>query len=118
PEHDIRWLPATLARSRSKATQLGPKPMEKFIIEGGVPLSGTIVPAANKNGALPILAACLLTDDEVVLRNVPRISDVEAMVQLLGTLGARVSWRGPNEGLIDSSTVDCPEGDRELAARI
>jgi UDP-N-acetylglucosamine 1-carboxyvinyltransferase len=92
--------------------------MEKFIIEGGVPLSGTIVPAANKNGALPILAACLLTDDEVVLRNVPRISDVEAMVQLLGTLGARVSWRGPNEVLIDSSTVDCPEVDRELAARI
>src|SRR5581483_6987294 len=46
--------------------------MEKFVIEGGVPLSGTIVPAGNKNGALPILAACLLTDDEVVLRNVPR----------------------------------------------
>jgi UDP-N-acetylglucosamine 1-carboxyvinyltransferase len=57
--------------------------MEKFVIEGGVPLSGTIVPAGNKNGALPILAACLLTDDEVILRNVPRISDVEAMVALL-----------------------------------
>src|ERR1700727_983044 len=57
-------------------------PMEKFVIEGGVPLSGTIVPAGNKNGALPILAACLLTEDEVVLRNVPRISDVEAMVGL------------------------------------
>ena len=45
-----------------------------------MPLSGTIVPAGNKNGALPILAACLLTDDEVILRNVPRIADVEAMV--------------------------------------
>ena len=54
--------------------------MEKFVIEGGVPLSGTIVPAGNKNGALPILAACLLTEDEVILRNVPRISDVEAML--------------------------------------
>ena len=53
--------------------------MEKFVIQGGVPLSGTIVPAGNKNGALPIMAACLLTDDEVILRNVPRISDVEAM---------------------------------------
>ena len=53
--------------------------MEKFVIEGGVPLSGTIVPAGNKNGALPIMAACLLTDDEVILRNVQRIRDVEAM---------------------------------------
>src|ERR1700752_1191524 len=46
--------------------------MEKFVIEGGVPLSGTMVPAGNKNGALPILAACLLTEDEVVVRNGPR----------------------------------------------
>jgi UDP-N-acetylglucosamine 1-carboxyvinyltransferase len=48
--------------------------MEKFVIEGGVPLSGTVVPAGNKNGALPILAACLLTDEEVTLANVPRIA--------------------------------------------
>src|SRR2546421_10660682 len=71
-----------------------PIPMEKFVIEGGVPLSGTIVPAGNKNGALPILAACLLTDDEVILRNVPRISDVEAMLLLIEGVGARVEWLG------------------------
>src|SRR5256714_5154919 len=64
-----------------------PIPMEKFVIEGGVPLSGTIVPAGNQNGALPILAACLLTEDPVILRNVPRISDVEAMTLLLESLG-------------------------------
>jgi UDP-N-acetylglucosamine 1-carboxyvinyltransferase len=64
--------------------------MEKFVIEGGRALSGTIVPAGNKNGALPILAACLLTEDEVILRNVPRIRDVEAMTLLLEALGARV----------------------------
>ncbi len=69
--------------------------MEKFVIEGGVPLSGTITPAGNKNGALPILAACLLTDDEVILRNVPRISDVETMLELLASLGARAEWIGP-----------------------
>ena len=46
--------------------------MEKFIIQGGVPLSGEIVPAGNKNAALPILAACLLTEEELVVRNVPR----------------------------------------------
>ena len=62
--------------------------MEKFVIEGGTRLSGTIVPAGNKNGALPILAACLLTEGEVVLRNVPRIADVEAMTLLLEALGA------------------------------
>jgi UDP-N-acetylglucosamine 1-carboxyvinyltransferase len=92
--------------------------MEKFVIEGGVPLSGTIVPAGNKNGALPILAACLLTEDEVILRNVPRIRDTEAMVLLLESLGARVEWRGPSEVSVDASTVDRQDVDRELATHI
>jgi UDP-N-acetylglucosamine 1-carboxyvinyltransferase len=92
--------------------------MEKFVIEGGMPLSGTIVPAGNKNGALPILAACLLTDDEVVLRNVPRISDVETMIALLEMIGAQVTWRGPSELVVDSSTVESSVVDRELAERI
>jgi UDP-N-acetylglucosamine 1-carboxyvinyltransferase len=92
--------------------------MEKFIIEGGVPLSGTIDPAGNKNGALPILAACLLTDDEVILRNVPRIRDVEAMTFMLEGLGARVEWLGPGEVKIDASNIDCFEVDRGLAERI
>jgi UDP-N-acetylglucosamine 1-carboxyvinyltransferase len=92
--------------------------MEKFVIEGGVPLSGTIVPAGNKNGALPIMAACLLTDDEVILRNVPRINDVEAMVLLLETLGARVQWLGPGEISIHAGPVDSVQVDRVLAERI
>jgi UDP-N-acetylglucosamine 1-carboxyvinyltransferase len=92
--------------------------MEKFVIEGGVPLSGTIVPAGNKNGALPILAACLLTDDEVILRNVPRISDVEAMTGLLEGLGAQVEWRGTGEVAIDTSSVDSFDVDRGLSERI
>ncbi len=92
--------------------------MEKFVIEGGVPLSGTIVPAGNKNGALPILAACLLTEDEVILRNVPRINDVEAMVSLLESLGAHVRWLSDGEVSIDASTVDSQEVDRGLAERI
>jgi UDP-N-acetylglucosamine 1-carboxyvinyltransferase len=92
--------------------------MEKFVIEGGMPLSGTIIPAGNKNGALPILAACLLTDEEVILRNVPRISDVETMALLLETLGARVQWLGPGEVSIDASSVDRHKVDRELSERI
>ena len=92
--------------------------MEKFLIEGGVPLSGTIVPAGNKNGALPIMAACLLTEDEVILRNVPRISDVETMAALLESLGAEVTWIGPGEVSIRAGDVDRVEVDRLLAERI
>ena len=61
--------------------------MEKFVIEGGFPLSGTIAPAGNKNAALPVLAASLLTEEEVVLRNIPQIRDVYAMLELLTELG-------------------------------
>jgi UDP-N-acetylglucosamine 1-carboxyvinyltransferase len=93
--------------------------MEKFVIEGGTPLSGTIVPAGNKNGALPILAACLLTEDEVILRNVPRIRDVEAMALLLEGLGAEVQWLGPGEVSVNASSVQAGhEVDPDLAERI
>jgi UDP-N-acetylglucosamine 1-carboxyvinyltransferase len=92
--------------------------MEKFVIEGGVPLSGTITPAGNKNGALPIIAACLLTGDEMILRNVPDIADVRAMTLLLESLGARVRWRGPSEVSITADSVDSQDVDRGLAERI
>src|SRR5947209_5492003 len=112
--------PATLGAARGSSTPAGIDPMsEKFVIEGGSPLSGTIVPAGNKNGALPILAACLLTGDEVILRNVPRIRDVEAMALLLEGLGARVEWLGSGELVVDASSVR-PDAhvDPELAERI
>lgn len=68
--------------------------MEKFIVEGGYKLSGTITPAGNKNAALPILAATLLTDEKVSLTNVPKIRDVEIMVELLKSVGSHVEWFG------------------------
>src|SRR2546430_6419047 len=80
--------------------------MEKFVIEGGYPLSGTMVPAGNKNAALPALAACLLTEEEVVLRNIPRIRDVEAMTELLSGLGVRVEWRDENVLALCAAEVD------------
>src|SRR5213592_277402 len=89
--------PATLGGSRPPSTQSGSTPVEKFVIEGGVPLSGTITPAGNKNGALPILAASVLTAEEVVVRNVPRIRDVEAMLRVLRGIGVTVEWRDDNE---------------------
>src|SRR5512138_2497067 len=73
--------------------------MDKFIIEGGVPLKGEVTPAGNKNAALPLVAACLLTKEPVVLRNVPRIQDVLVMRKLIESLGAQVedlddrTWR-------------------------
>ncbi|HIP87111.1 MAG TPA: UDP-N-acetylglucosamine 1-carboxyvinyltransferase, partial [Anaerolineales bacterium] len=57
--------------------------MEEFIIEGGHPLRGEVVPSGNKNAALPTMAACLLTDEPVILRNVPDIQDVYTMGELL-----------------------------------
>jgi UDP-N-acetylglucosamine 1-carboxyvinyltransferase len=92
--------------------------MEKFVIEGGVPLSGTIVPAGNKNGALPILAACLLTEEPVTLTNVPKISDVRTMTQLLQTLGADVHWNGGGELRVDASSVTTTAIDRNLSEKI
>jgi len=105
-------------RAAPPTTTAPPISMEKFVIEGGVPLSGTILPAGNKNSALPILAACLLTEDEMILRNVPNISDVVAMTLLLRSLGARVRWRGPSEVSINAHDVDCQQVDRQLAERI
>ncbi len=92
--------------------------MEKFIIQGGVPLSGEVVPAGNKNAALPILAACLLTDEELVVRNVPRIRDVESMLGLLERLGVKVAWSGDNEVRLQADAVTDTEVDEELSNRI
>ncbi len=80
--------------------------MQKFVIDGGAPLSGTVIPAGNKNGALPILAASVLTTDEVVVRNVPRIRDVEAMLDILRGLGVRVTWQGEHEVALQADGVD------------
>jgi UDP-N-acetylglucosamine 1-carboxyvinyltransferase len=92
--------------------------MEKFVIEGGVPLSGTMVPAGNKNGALPILASSVLTADEVIVRNVPRIRDVEAMLSILAAIGVEVNWRGPNEVSLCAAGVHAVQIEPELAELI
>ena len=92
--------------------------METFVIEGGVPLSGRVRPAGNKNAALPILAACLLTADPVVLENVPRIRDVEAMIELLVDIGADVEWEDTNTLRIWAADMTSTRLDPELCTRI
>lgn len=65
--------------------------MDKLLIEGGHPVSGTLIPSGNKNAALPLLAACLLTDEPVILRNMPNIGDIHTMGEILTDIGVDVS---------------------------
>ena len=92
--------------------------VETFVIEGGVPLSGTVRPAGNKNAALPILAACLLTADPVTLENVPRIRDVEAMIELLVDIGVEVEWLDQNTVRVWAAEVTRTRLDADLCTRI
>jgi UDP-N-acetylglucosamine 1-carboxyvinyltransferase len=92
--------------------------VESFVIEGSRPLNGRIRAAGNKTGALPILAACLLTDGPVQLANVPRIRDVETMIELLADLGAEVEWTGPNDVHVHAAEIEKTELDEELSRRI
>jgi UDP-N-acetylglucosamine 1-carboxyvinyltransferase len=91
---------------------------DAFVIEGNRPLSGTIRVAGNKNGALPILAACLLTDEPVTLKNVPRIRDVDTMLELIVDLGADASWIGANEIRVHTAAVSKSAPDIRLGSRI
>jgi len=92
--------------------------MEKFVIQGGTPLSGEITVAGNKNAALPILAACLLTEEEVRLSNVPRIRDVETQIALLESIGCRAEWTGDNEIVLQADSLTGTDLDEALSARI
>lgn len=92
--------------------------MPSFVVEGGQTLQGTIQPAGNKNAALPAIAAALLTPEEVILDNVPRIQDVETLLGILESLGAAVRWQGPDTLSIVGAGVDGGRPDPELAKRI
>src|ERR687892_313036 len=92
--------------------------MEKFLIEGGAPLPGEIPPAGNKNAALPIIAACLLTDEELVLHSVPRIRDVDSLLELLEGLGVQVEWTNENELRLLADSITGTEVGEEAASRI
>lgn len=92
--------------------------MEKFVIEGGKPLRGEVTPGGNKNAALPLLAACLLTEEPVVLHNVPRIRDVSDMRHLIESLGATVEDLGDHSWRITARTLRPADLDPDLCRRI
>ena len=92
--------------------------MEQFIIQGKVPLRGEVTPAGNKNTALPLLTACLLTEEPVVLHNVPEIGDVQTMRALLTSLGARVDLINNHTWRIEAKEVRPSDLDPDLTRKI
>ena len=93
-------------------------PPIQYIVEGGQRLSGTIEPSGNKNSALPIIAAALLTEHPVTLENVPRIRDTETLVELVRSVGASAEWTARNTLAIHAKEIRAADLDPELCARI
>jgi UDP-N-acetylglucosamine 1-carboxyvinyltransferase len=92
--------------------------MDKFIINGGIPLNGEITPSGNKNAVLPMLAACLLTSDPVTLHNVPDILDVRTMIKLLKSLNVKIQKKNDTTLVLDSSDIHPAELDPDLCRKI
>jgi UDP-N-acetylglucosamine 1-carboxyvinyltransferase len=92
--------------------------MSQFVIEGGRPLRGTITASGNKNAALALIPACLLTGEPVVLHNLPDIQDVRTALELLAALGARVERVAPGSWAVHAADVQTTELPRALAERI
>lgn len=92
--------------------------MDKFIITGGIPLHGEITPGGNKNAALPLIAACLLTEEPVILHNVPDIRDVQTMIQLIKSLGVDITRLAPNTVQIRAKEIRPTDLDPDLCRKI
>ena len=91
---------------------------QQFVIQGWHALAGTVTPTGNKNAALPILAAVLLTDEEVILENVPDILDVHAMLAILDDLGVSVREEADGALAFKAATITRTALDPELCRRI
>lgn len=92
--------------------------MDKFIINGGIPLRGEVTPGGNKNAALPLLAACLLTEEPVILHNVPDIQDVKIMGELIKSLGVEITKLAPTTWQIQAREIHPTDLDPDLCRKI
>jgi len=92
--------------------------LDKLIIEGQRPLKGIVTPSGNKNSMLPVLAASLLTDEPLIIENVPRIRDAETMLKLLGALGVQSKWLGDHELWLHAKEVRPEALDPEMFSEI
>ena len=88
--------------------------MDKFLITGGTPLSGTIHVSGAKNSALPCMAAAILTEDEVVLENIPQVKDIDTECKLLSSMGAEVDLSQPHVTRIRCATLSDPVAKYEI----
>jgi UDP-N-acetylglucosamine 1-carboxyvinyltransferase len=88
--------------------------MDQFVIEGGHPISGVVTPGGNKNAALPVLAACLLTDEPVTLHNLPAIGDVATMGELLAGVGVSIEKLDPCTWRVHAQDIRTSDFDPEL----
>ncbi|MBC7810212.1 MAG: UDP-N-acetylglucosamine 1-carboxyvinyltransferase [Burkholderiales bacterium] len=92
--------------------------MQQFVIEGGHPLRGEVTPSGNKNAALKMLPACLLTDEPVILRNLPNIGDVRVVMEILRRLGAEVEWVDSQTARIHARNIAHTSIDADLAQKV
>ncbi len=92
--------------------------MYEYLIEGGFPIKGEITASGNKNAALPCIAATLLTEDEVILKNIPKIEDTGVMLQVLSALGAQVEKIGKNELKIRAQKLTRTDVPAEFSKKI
>ncbi|MBL8134535.1 MAG: UDP-N-acetylglucosamine 1-carboxyvinyltransferase [Anaerolineae bacterium] len=92
--------------------------LQQFVIEGGHPLNGEITASGNKNAALKMIPACLLTDEPVILHNVPDIGDVRSIIAILRSVGAAVDWLTPNTLRVHAQNIHTSEIDAALTSRL
>ena len=92
--------------------------MTRFIIQGGIPLHGEVTPSGNKNAALPLMAASLLTDQPIILNNIPHIRDVQTMLELLQSLGCQVDWIARNRLKIQARNLKPADLNPDLCRQI
>ena len=105
------------ARSRPDRPRFSEE-MPSFVVDGGHALTGSIRPAGNKNAALPALCATLLSAEPVTLENIPRIRDVETLLEIIESLGAEVRWTDANAVTVDARDVEVGRVDRGMAVKI
>lgn len=94
------------------------KGMDQFIVKGGNKLKGKITPSGNKNEALPVLAALLMSEEPVVIHNLPNIGDINSMKSILEGLGVTISYKGDNSYQFDASSLISSVPDQELSESI
>lgn len=92
--------------------------MQQFVIEGGHRLSGTIKASGNKNAALKMLPACMLTDEPVILRNMPDIGDVRTLIEIMRKLGVDITWQDSSTLRVHAKNITSTAIDAQLAGKL